>query len=220
MKKLNQNKVIKYHRDIKIDSNNDYNSWKHCYEAFGNINQDKHLLALHLGFYLASWGMYRGSAPISRKDYTIHIGAVNIIKDFYHLRCNTLKEVIKEDIKEILKLSEKLQNHYSSFQYLIKGKMTDKKPTDTLISKIIIGTLGCGPAFDRYFNLGVKELNYNFNKISLKSFEALFQFKEIFKDDLLQIQKELFKIDNYHYPMFKIIDNYFWHEGFDLTNSK
>lgn len=98
--------------------------------------------------------------------------------------------------------------------------MIDKKPTDTIISKIIIGTLGCCPAFDRYFNLGVKELNYNFNKISLKSFEALFQFKKNFEEDLFEIQKELFKIDNYLYPMCKIIDNYFWHEGFGLTNSK
>lgn len=213
VKKLNPNRVLKHHQDIKIDSSNEFNSWKYCYEAFSNIHQDEHLLALNLGFYLASWGMYRGSAPISRKDYTIHIGAVKIIKKFYELRCNSTHEVVEEDITKIIKLCNELRAHYAGFKYLINDALISRSPTDTLISKIVIGTLGCCPAFDRYFNLGVKN-NYKFNKICEKSFEEMFLFKKTFENDLTALQKELFKIDNYHYPLFKIIDNYFWQEGF------
>ena len=48
---------------IEYISNNNqkfqrYNSWNHCFEAFGTLKDTK-LLSLHLGFYLASWGMYR-----------------------------------------------------------------------------------------------------------------------------------------------------------------
>lgn len=152
MKTLNPDKILKHRELIKRDTNNDYHSWRHCYKAFSNINEDETLLALHLGFYLASWGMYRGSTAISHKDYTIHIGAVSLIKQFYFLRCDENREVHKNDIPEILNLCKALRHHYAGFDYMIKGVMTKRKPTDTLISKIIIGTLGCSPAFDRYFN--------------------------------------------------------------------
>lgn len=217
MKELNPNKIINHHKLINEDPENGYHSWRHCYNAFGNINQDETLLALHLGFYLASWGMYRGSAPISNKDYTIHIGAVKIIKEFYVLRCNENNEIGKKDIPELLMLCKALRDHYSSFEYMIKGEMIKRKPTDTLISKIIIGTLGCSPAFDRYFNEGVKEKGYKFYKISQNSFGALIDFSIKHQLALKSLQKELYKLDHFHYPLLKIIDKYFWHEGFNLN---
>ena len=40
-------------------------------------------LSLHLGFYLASWGMMRGSTELLDKDYKIHIPAVKVILKYY-----------------------------------------------------------------------------------------------------------------------------------------
>lgn len=212
--KFSPNSTLSFHNHIKTDSNNRFNSWNHCYEAFGDINQDEKILALHLGFYLASWGMYRGSAAIFQKDYTIHIKAVQIIKDFYDLRCDTIHEVSSLDISRIIELTKALYKHYNSLQYMMKEELVDRKPTDTLISKIIIGTLGCSPAFDRYYNNGVKVKGFTFNKINQKSYEALFQFIEDNKPDLIKLQQELYKTDNIHYPLLKVVDMYFWHEGF------
>jgi len=45
---------------------------------------------------------------------------------------------------------ELLKAHYTT-NYMTKNVLVPRKPTHTLISKIIIGTLGCIPAFDRYF---------------------------------------------------------------------
>lgn len=53
-------KIIPFHNFLKQDTFNRYESWKHCYEAFGNATKDNDYLALHLGFYLASCGMYSG----------------------------------------------------------------------------------------------------------------------------------------------------------------
>ncbi|GAK95506.1 hypothetical protein JCM19294_2288 [Nonlabens tegetincola] len=218
MYKLDSKLIINHHQLIKSDPKNAYHSWRHCYDAFGNVNQDNTYLALHLGFYLASWGMYRGSAAISHKDYTIHIGAVDLIREHYFLRCHKNHEVEAKDQVALLDLCNALREHYSSFNYLIKGELVEKKPTDTLISKIIIGTVGCSPAFDRYFNKGVRESGFNFTRISKNSFDALFSFRIIYHSELLKIQKQLFQLDNYHYPIFKIIDKYFWHKGFHLEN--
>lgn len=220
MKKLNPENVLRFHKLIKNDDKNGYNSWKHCYRAFGNINQDVSVLALHLGFYLASWGMYRGSTAISTKDYTIHIGAVEIIKKFYFLRCNENNEFKRDEIPVLLSLCKALRNHYYSFDYLVKDVPTKRKPTDTLISKIIIGTLGCSPAFDRYFNSGAREKGFKFYKISEKSFQQLYDFRVKYELELLDLQIKLKDIDQIHYPLFKIVDNYFWHEGFQAEQNK
>lgn len=59
-------------------------SWVWCHKPFID-NKDKNdeetidMLALHLGFYLASWGMYRGSSFLLQKDYKVHVPIVKII---------------------------------------------------------------------------------------------------------------------------------------------
>jgi hypothetical protein len=148
-----------------------------------------------LGFYLASWGMYRGSVAIFQKDYTIHIKAVQIIKKYYKLRCNATNEVSETNLDKIVKLNSELFNHYNSYKYMVNEELIVRKPTDTLISKIVIGTLGCSPAFDRYFNDGVKASGYKFYKMKEKSYKELFQFVENHKSELIKLQQELYKIE-------------------------
>ena len=63
-----------------------YMSWRYCYKAFSERRnevdeQTIDYLALHLAFYLASWGMYRGSSFLLQKDYKIHIPIVRIIQE-------------------------------------------------------------------------------------------------------------------------------------------
>lgn len=60
------------------DNHSRYQSWEHCYKNFVAY-KDKELteevvdyLSLHLAFYLASWGMLRGSSFLLQKDYTVH----------------------------------------------------------------------------------------------------------------------------------------------------
>lgn len=48
--------VRKYLDNMKVDSNHRFKSWEHCYKAFGNQTKEDDELALHLAFYLASWG--------------------------------------------------------------------------------------------------------------------------------------------------------------------
>jgi hypothetical protein len=60
--KLDQ--LINFQKITEAEDYSRYNSWKYCYEVFGDKTKHRDIdyLALHLGFYLASWGMYRGSA--------------------------------------------------------------------------------------------------------------------------------------------------------------
>lgn len=73
-----------------------------------------------------------------------------------------------------------------------------------------MGTLGCLPAFDRFFVDGVKEMGYNFKSLREKSLTSLFQFVDDNRRDLVNIQK------NYsQYPIMKLADMYFWQIGFE-----
>jgi hypothetical protein len=55
---------IKFKGETEAEDYSRYNSWKYCYEVLGDTTKhnDTDYLVLNLGFYLASWGMYRGSA--------------------------------------------------------------------------------------------------------------------------------------------------------------
>lgn len=73
---------------LKTDENGRYRSWEYCYSHFikarGSKDVDYDYLSLQLAFYLASWGMYRGSSFLLQKDYKIHIPVVKeLLSDKY-----------------------------------------------------------------------------------------------------------------------------------------
>ncbi len=209
--------VEKYLSEILMDEFHRYRSWDRCYNAFSTSSKNDSQ-TLELGFYLASWGMYRGSGGLLQKNHMIHSGAVDIVflKKNHKLKCSQTTEVKREDINSIFALKDELADHYGNI-YFIKG--TDKpKPistTDTLLSKIILGTLGCVPAYDRYFieGLRLEKLKHkSFTELSLKE---LFKFVEDNKAEFL-VAQGLIKIKTQnHYPIMKILDMYFWQIGYD-----
>src|SRR5690606_20568763 len=86
-----------------------YNSWSHCFQAFRELT-DKNLQSLHLGFYLASWGMYRGSSMLLQRDYLVHVEAISILKSYNHLSCD--RDINNSQLKDILKLIKELSIYY------------------------------------------------------------------------------------------------------------
>ena len=215
MKNINiTNYIEKYYYSTENKEYGRYLSWEHCYKAFYNewYNQNKNYdyLALHLAFYLASWGMYRGSSFLLKKDYKIHIDAVKVLfKDKYSIflgiKCKDLNE---NKITKLIELKKELEDCYKKYN-------NDRTITDTLSSKILLGTLGCIPAYDRYFKIGASnfKINQTFNK---ESIEGICNFYSEYNNELEKIRKRL-KIDNkISYPQMKLIDMGFWQIG---TNS-
>ena len=53
-----------FYDDARASENGRSRSWEHCYRVFRDVRSDPSPdydhLSLHLAFYLASWGMYRG----------------------------------------------------------------------------------------------------------------------------------------------------------------
>jgi hypothetical protein len=77
-----QDQVRAFYHRLASDPHHRYRSWEHCFTYFSQramLTEAEHLdtAALHLAFYLASWGMYRGSSALLWKDYTIHKPAIS-----------------------------------------------------------------------------------------------------------------------------------------------
>ena len=148
----------KFYNELKQDSNARYRSWEYCYSNFyrtrGKEGVDVDYLSLQLAFYLASWGMYRGSSFLLQKDYKIHIPVIEeLLKDKYDplmgVKCSDFKKESNQKLLE--EINEFISEYYDMVRKSIKSQKIKNGISYTLITKILMGTLGCVPAYDRYF---------------------------------------------------------------------
>lgn len=208
--------ILQYLDGIVSETFHRYLSWDNCNKA---LNEDKpiDIHALHLGFYLSSWGMYRGSSGLLQKNHLIHEEAIRIIlsKEFESLHCTENREISKDSIELIMKLKKELGNYYSKIVFTRGSHEKRISSTDTLLSKILLGTLGCVPAYDRYFVTGLKESGMKYSKFDENSLNEIFDFIEMNKSIINDMQSTLRNKTESHYPVMKIIDMYFWQTGFN-----
>jgi len=211
------NIIEKYLSGITTDEFHRYKSWDNCFQAF-SVSKQTEIQVLELAFYLASWGMYRGSGGLLQKNHLIHKGAVDIVysKTNQKLKCIQTTEIKRENIKAALAVKDELAKHYSSI-FFTRGADKPKSisPTDTLLSKIMLGTLGCVPAYDRYFIDGLKEMKMEHTGFNEASLNELFNFIDKNKKEIDQVQKLITAKTQRHYPLMKILDMYFWQIGYD-----
>lgn len=248
------NKIIKIFEEQKY-SNNRYLSWNYCYEAFNkakeeyetgklDIQEDKakiDYLALQLAFYLASWGMYRASTFLLQCDYKVHTEAVKEIlktdKVLWNIEIKDFQDkekykVIKEKLFGKGEIVEKLKKIYSDrkekveINFLEISEITkNEKISDTLITKILLGTIGCIPAYDRYVVSSFKNVCIKNTCFNEKSFDEVCkkctEWEEIIQKlnaKLNNIIKENIEFET-KYPIMKIVDMCLWQYGVDLENT-
>jgi len=78
-----------------------------------------------------------------------------------------------------------------------------------------MGTLGCVPAYDRYFIAGIKKQKVTTGNYNLKSIMKLVDFYE--KNSVrLEPVREKMEVDGMPYPQMKMLDMGFWQIGFEL----
>lgn len=200
-----------------LKKNGRYLSWEHCYLFFLNFKDKKEnekdydLAALNLAFYLASWGMYRGSSFLLQYDYKIH---TELIKKIFS---------DKEYIENVYDYEKYTWTYVEKLKTIITNYFKEKEqtPSDTLITKIMMGIFGCTPAFDRFFVDGlrryVKDNNIkNGNKRQTSNFsKETFEFlKKFYDDHKSQNVYHLKTNNNVEYPPMKLVDMFFWQIGF------
>lgn len=172
-------------------------------------------LALHLAFYLASWGMYRGSSFLLQKDYKVHIPIVKIImeKQYNPLVGIAAEELIKNENLDLLDgVSTRIRKAYADELPSFDGVINNA--TDTLVTKILLGTLGCVPAYDRYYVQAVKQYGISVGNYNRESVKDVAKYYLTYKDDFENVRAEL-SLHGAEYPMMKLMDMCMWQVAFE-----
>ena len=169
-------KILNFYSQLEVDKHHRYKSWEHCYSYFCKENTELDTACLHLSFYLASWGMYRGSSFLLWKDYLIHKEVVSYLLNNRNLQGLNIETATEENFTEILSLIAWVKNWYQDNIKLVKGEYRLVNVTDTLATKIILGTLGCTPAYDRYFIDGIRKKDLSYSGINSTNLKSLSQF--------------------------------------------
>ena len=212
-----------FYDDARANENGRSRSWEHCYRVFRDArtapSPDYDYLSLHLAFYLASWGMYRGSCFILQKDYKVHTPIVEeILKPEYDclfgLACADLREPEVQDSLE--KLRKYIAKQFRPIRNEVAGREVASSVSPVLITKILMGTLGCVPAYDRFFQDGVATYKVTTQEYSLKSVLRLVDFYEEHNDRLEEARRGM-RTDDLIYPQMKLLDMGFWQIGFETS---
>ncbi len=212
----------KYHGSAHSVYYHRYLSWDYCFEQFAKARTKRShtpaeidYLALHLAEYLASWGMYRKSFLL-QCNYKVHIEIVKIILDpkydvLLNIDCNDLKDA--KNLAILFDLVKAINDYYAPIKSKITGKQT-KKISDTLITKILLGTLGCVPAYDKNLKMGLKGHSY-IHKFGKNSIIQLCDFYYKNFEEFEAFRKSNKTVSGSDYPQMKLIDMYFWQYGVD-----
>lgn len=193
-----------------------YSSFDYCYNYFYSFYQENkiseldspenmQMSCLQLGFYLASWGMMRGSSFLLEKSVKNYVKLIETISK----SDNELWEIDADNYNEI------------NIQLLLKCKLDiinalgkENNPSDTLITKIMLGVFGNVPAFDQYFCKGFKM--YTFNEKSLLKLKEFYDEKKDSFEDYGPIYTYDFltaKDTHIPYTKAKLLDMYGFIEG-------
>lgn len=210
-----------FYEDARATENGRSRSWEHCYRVFRDARTDPSpdydYLSLHLAFYLASWGMYRGSSFLLQKDYKVLTPVVEeVLKPEYDclfgVACADLRKL--EVQKRFAKLYEDIVEYFDPIRDEVAGREVPTPVSPVLITKILMGTLGCVPAYDRFLVDGIKKYKVTTQEYSLDSVIRLVDFYEEHNDRLEEARRGM-QSDDLIYPQMKLLDMGFWQIGYD-----
>jgi hypothetical protein len=202
-------KLINEFKGLRSDNTHRDASFDLCFYYFQTNKEhvaEKDYLeksCLYLWSYLSSWGMLRGSSYLLKKSPAFLIPLINHLKssDVWGIDVNNYTE---ENIAKILK-------EYENIKKVLIDEETKTKPTDTLVTKIMLGVYGNIPAFDQFFKKGL-----GVGSVNEKSLNKIKNFYDKHKDEFNQEIKVLdFENEEteLRYTKAKLVDMYGFQKG-------
>jgi len=205
--------------ELKYDPSGRYASFDYCYNYFHpsnnkDITKDMEKSCITLGFYLASWGMFRGSSFILEKSSKYFIPTLEYIASLpsttWDIDANNLNE---ENIDNLIDIYNSIKNA------LVNGNNAHL----TLVTKIMLGIFASVPAYDRFFIQTFSDIfkgDCGFTSFNKKSLNSISKFYESNNNDINAIANEFKTVDfltgnatDLNYTKSKVIDMYGFTKG-------
>ena len=199
-----------------------YASFDYCYNYFQSFREKSsqaELLhpkyiqesCLQIGFYLASWGMFRGRSFLLQKSLKYYEPLINEI-------ANAPAEMWDIDVDSYT--DENIELLLECDVLINKGLGQGLTITNTLSTKVMLGVFGNIPAFDRYFRsgLGVNSLS----KSTLRIIAAFYTKHKAAIDTykIATIDYHTGEKTHRYYPKAKIVDMIGFIQGGEASNMK
>lgn len=191
-----------------------YASFDYCFNYFQHArdNQETAELAcgdrlelscLHLGFFLASWGMMRGSGGLHRQSLQGLVPVVQAIANEPSGSWNLdVPGYSKTGIGAVLELGNRIRAAYTV------------TASDVLVSKTMLGVFGCVPAFDRFFRIGFGGARLNRETLTGISDFYLANKNALHDVPIRTLDFMTGRDTSRRYTQAKIIDMIFFEEGY------
>lgn len=107
-------------------------------------------------FILLVGEMYRASSFLFKHAFTVHLGVIDMLSEpRFSVLWQTEFGTNETDDEVMPVISEAIKGIRTA--YLSFGE-----PTDTLVTKVILGTFGCPPACDQYFIKGFRQSGFRY----------------------------------------------------------
>lgn len=208
-------------------------SWDSCYlffqnnfDALASSSPSEELLQhaeAELGFYLASYGMYRSSTVLFHHNHSVYRP---IIKRLF-------KVASKQGIRPYVPIvsAKTIKDLFNETREGFKESGLNIQSEKTLFTKILMGLFGCIPAFDSKFQESIKKFKSKNSKntlikqltVGLKTgpqtwidFANAPEVQEFFKDICPEFIDENARVKKY--PIMRVIDLYFWSQEIGKNN--
>lgn len=201
-----------------------FTKFDYCYNYFrrtDNPERDLEKDCLMLGFYLASWGMFRSSNFLLQKSAWHFIPTIDYISSLD-------RSVWEIDVDNYTDGNiQQIENIYHD----IKGRLvTHGRTHKTLVTKVLLGVFGFVPAFDDYFTTTFREIageRCRFRSVNGNSLSLIKDFYEANRTSIDRWSKETFTTEflsgektTTNYPKAKIIDMYGFQRGWERSQLK
>ncbi|MDN3935685.1 hypothetical protein QWJ39_05095 [Arthrobacter sp. YD4] len=198
-------------------------SWDYCYNYFQDHpepTQDLERSCLQLGYYLASWGMLRGSTYLFTETNMHHYAkAVRVIENL-----NPTMRGIDADSYLDPSVHAKIIGAYAE---LWPKLVPPGVARVTLVGKVMLGVWGCLPSFDTYFRRGFGAMadrrgeKTAFSSITDRSLTLLGEFHARHSEELSRLSEQYTTLtfgggySNRPLPLAKVIDMYGFQRGYN-----
>jgi hypothetical protein len=161
--------------------------------------------------------MFRPSSFLLQHTYTVHRGVIEqLLAPQFSILWRHEFGASNDDMKLvpiIVKAIETIRTAYEPFAQMAESH----EVTDTLVTKVLLGTFGCLPACDKYFTAGFKSEGFKYSSLNRIFIERVFGFC---RDNLQNLRQEQKRIKSkssggMHYPLMKLVDMCFWEIGYE-----
>lgn len=190
-----------------------YASFDYCYNYFQDFYQRDRLeeltapekiqeSCLQIGFYLASWGMFRGKSFLLQRS-------VKYFEPLVYALASAPREAWAIDVDTYT--DEAIQVLLHCDRLITQAIGQGRSVTSTLTTKIMLGVFGNIPAFDRYFRSGLGI--HTLNRKSLRTIARFYHDHQVIIDqhaiytlDYATPEGDPPRYTHRRYPIAKLID--------------